>query len=65
MIVMSDIYISLAESFEKWFFSDKRTIDEKADVVDCVLAWADNTETDLGDYDLDILCDTIVNMGIL
>ena len=37
---------------------------EKADVEECVLAWADATETDLGD-NLDALCKALVEYGVL
>lgn len=54
----------LAFKFKDWFNSDKFPEElEKADVEDCVLTWADATETDLGD-NLDILCERIVELGI-
>ena len=54
----------LAIKFCDWFNSDKFPEElEKADVEDCVLAWADATETDLGD-NLNTLCERIVELGI-
>lgn len=50
--------------FEKWFNSEDFPEDlETADVEECVLAWADATETDLGD-NLDVICERIVKLGI-
>ncbi len=50
--------------FEKWFNSKDFPGDlETADVEECVLAWADATETDLGD-NLDTICKRIVELGI-
>jgi hypothetical protein len=54
-----------AFKFAEWFNSDKFPKElEKADVEETVLAWADATETDLGD-NLDNLCQRIVDLGIL
>jgi len=53
-----------ALEFEKWFNSPLFPEDlEKADVEECVLAWADATETDLGDK-LNEICYRIVELGI-
>ena len=53
-----------ALEFEKWFNSPLFPEDlKKADVEECVLAWADATETDLDD-NLDSICELIVELGI-
>lgn len=50
--------------FEKWFNSPAFPKDlERADVEECVLAWADATETDLVD-NFDVICKRIVELGI-
>lgn len=50
--------------FEKWFNSPEFPENlETADVEECVLAWADATETDLEDK-LDEVCHRIVELGI-
>ena len=50
--------------FEKWFNSPEFPEDlEMADVEECVLAWADVTETDLEDK-LGEVCHRIVELGI-
>lgn len=55
---------SKALEFEKWFNSPLFPEDlEMADVEECVLFWADTTETDLGDK-LDEICYRIVELGI-
>ena len=60
---MSNI-TKLAFKFRDWFNSDKFPEDlETADVEDCVLAWADYSETDLGD-NFDAVCERIVELGI-
>lgn len=54
----------LAFDFKDWFNSDNFPEDlEMADVEDCVLAWADATETDLGD-NFNNVCERIVELGI-
>ena len=53
-----------ALEFERWLNSPSFPEDlEKADVEECVLAWADATETDLDD-NLDSICERIVELGI-
>lgn len=53
-----------ALEFERWFNSPEFPENlEKADVEECVLAWADATETDLGD-NLKEICERIVELGI-
>jgi hypothetical protein len=53
-----------ALEFERWFNSSEFPKNlEKADVEECVLAWADVTETDLGD-NLNEICERIVELGI-
>lgn len=53
-----------ALEFEKWFNSPLFPEElEKADVEECVLAWADATETDLEDK-LNEICHRIVELGI-
>ena len=53
-----------ALEFERWFKSPLFPKDlEKADVEECVLAWADATETDLEDK-LKEICYRIVELGI-
>lgn len=55
----------LVISFEHWWNSPNCPESlEKADVEECVLVWADATETDLGD-NLDNVCSAIVDYGIL
>lgn len=55
----------IAIQFNNWFNSDKFPEElEKADVEECVLAWADSTETDLED-NLESICERIVNLGIM
>lgn len=54
----------LAFSFREWINSDEFPSElEKADVEDCVLAWSEAKEVDLGD-NLDELCERIVELGI-
>ena len=58
-------YTKLAFKFMDWWNSPNCPEDlEKADVDVCVLAWADATETDLGDG-LNELCNRIIELGIL
>ena len=53
-----------ALEFEKWMKSPLFPEElEKADVEDCVLAWADATGIDLEDK-LDEICYRIVELGI-
>jgi len=50
--------------FERWFNSTEFPESlEKADVKECVLAWGDATETDLGD-NLNEICERIIELGI-
>ena len=53
-----------ALEFERWFKSPLFPEDlEKADVEECVLAWADATGTDFEDK-LNDICYRIVELGI-
>ena len=50
--------------FMDWFNSEEFPKDlEKASVDECVLAWADYTETDLED-NFESVCEKIVELGI-
>lgn len=50
--------------FRDWFNSEEFPKDlEKASVDECVLAWADYTETDLKD-NFESVCEKIVELGI-
>jgi len=56
--------VKKAFEFEKWFNSPAFPKElEMADVEECVLAWADATETDLEDK-LEDICYCIVELGI-
>lgn len=53
-----------ALEFEKWFNNSLFPKDlETADVEECVLAWADSTETNIEDH-FDDICNKIVELGI-
>lgn len=55
----------LVISFEHWWNSPNCSESlEKANVEECVLAWADANEIDLED-NLDDVCEAIVDYGIL
>ena len=56
--------IRQAIRFRDWFNSEEFPKDlEKASVDECVLAWADYTETDLED-NFESVCEKIVELGI-
>ena len=57
-------YTKNAFKFAEWFKVNCTPELEMADVEECVLAWADATETDLGD-NFDNLCERIVELGIM
>jgi len=67
---MSDEYIKLAEAFIKWhqafnsglILSERVILDSREEIEEQVLRWADYTEQNLGDLDLEIFVQTIESL---
>lgn len=56
---MSDYYIYLGEKFEDWKNANSDMMNPSWSLEDMILAWADVKEIDLGNIDIDILCNML------
>lgn len=67
---MSDEYIKMAETFIKWhqafnsglILSERSILGSREEIEEQVLRWADYTEQNLGDIDLEIFVQTIESL---